>query len=288
MSYIRLKTYDGRHYLGVENGGPVTAVRSWAAEWETFRAVPVQGGTIKSDSAINLCSHDGMHYVCAEGGGGQRNVNASRLVPAQWETFQIHRIDGAAEIADGCRVSLRTYNGHYLCAENGGGGEVVADRTVPAEWESFTVEPVPLRSLFPLKASGTKEVRSHEYVSGVGMLGADGLVNAEMHVWTTNKTYGFRGACAMLAVDEANQVLWHGRVVTHGVDGLWIPGLPSSRQEIWDERVPDEIMTRTAALRVSLFHNPRSMLDEDLDTAIGTGKKLAELGKILVGLVALF
>lgn len=288
MPYIRLKTYDGQHYLGAENGGPVTAVRTWAAEWETFRAIPAQGGVIKSDSPINLCTHDGMHYVCAEGGGGQRGVNASRLVAAQWETFQIHRTDGVAEIIDGCRVNLRTYNGHYVCAENGGGGEVVADRTVAAEWETFTIGLVPLRSLFPLHVSGTKEVRSNEYVSGTGSLGADGLINGEMHVWTRNKTYGFRGACAFLAVDEANQILWHGQVVTHGVDGLWIPGKPSSRQEDWMENIPGEVMANTAALRVSLFHNPQSMLSEDLDEAVRLGKKLTELGKVVAGLVALF
>jgi hypothetical protein len=36
-------------------------------------------------------------------------------------------------------VRFRTYDGHYLCAENQGGGEVNATRIVPHEWEIFGV-----------------------------------------------------------------------------------------------------------------------------------------------------
>ena len=36
-------------------------------------------------------------------------------------------------------VRFRTYDGHYLCAENQGGGEVNATRIVPHEWETFGV-----------------------------------------------------------------------------------------------------------------------------------------------------
>lgn len=49
------------------------------------------------------------------------------------------------------QVTLKTYSGHYLCAEDGGkpqhtmiggrlGGLVVADRTLPGAWETFEVE----------------------------------------------------------------------------------------------------------------------------------------------------
>lgn len=38
------------------------------------------------------------------------------------------------------RVSLRTDNGHYLCAETGGGREMIANRTAVGPWETFTVE----------------------------------------------------------------------------------------------------------------------------------------------------
>jgi hypothetical protein len=41
----------------------------------------------------------------------------------------------------GGRISLRTENGHYLCAEGGGGGEVNATRDAVGGWETFTIEP---------------------------------------------------------------------------------------------------------------------------------------------------
>ena len=37
-------------------------------------------------------------------------------------------------------LSLRTDNGHYLCAETGGGRELIANRTTTGPWESFAVE----------------------------------------------------------------------------------------------------------------------------------------------------
>jgi hypothetical protein len=37
-------------------------------------------------------------------------------------------------------VRFRTYDGHYLCAENQGGGEVSATCIVPHEWEIWTLQ----------------------------------------------------------------------------------------------------------------------------------------------------
>jgi hypothetical protein len=36
-------------------------------------------------------------------------------------------------------IALRTYNGQYICAENGGGRELVANRNWIAEWETFEI-----------------------------------------------------------------------------------------------------------------------------------------------------
>ena len=38
-----------------------------------------------------------------------------------------------------CKVSLRSSNGKFICAEGGGGGAVVANRGALGAWETFTL-----------------------------------------------------------------------------------------------------------------------------------------------------
>lgn len=79
------------------------------------------------------------HYLCAEAGGG-REVIANRTTVGPWETFTIGPSDQTSRaLMSGDRVTLRTVNGQFLCAENGGGGEVVANRVTAGPWETFTV-----------------------------------------------------------------------------------------------------------------------------------------------------
>ena len=40
---------------------------------------------------------------------------------------------------DGCRFSLQSSFGKWVCAEDGGGSEVIADRAAPGDNEIFTV-----------------------------------------------------------------------------------------------------------------------------------------------------
>jgi hypothetical protein len=287
--FIQLKTYDGQHFVCAENGGggAVNATRVWAAQWETFRLAPAQGGTVKAEVPVNFATSDGMHYFCAEGGGG-REVVANRTIPAQWETFTVTRADGLQEITDGCQVHIRAYNGQYVCAEGGGGREVVANRTVAAQWETFTVHVVPIELLFPMRINGESRLSTGRWVSGAATLSQDGRLHTEVHVWTNNEFTGFHGACGVLVVDEANTLLWSSDLHTLGVDGTWIPGKPSSRTGLYDETVPAGIMAKMAAARLLLIENPHNMLSEDLDQAIAAGKKIADVAPIVAGICAFF
>ena len=114
--FIQLRTYDGQRYVCAENGGggAVNATRTWAAQWETFRLAPAQGGAVKAEVPVNFVTSDGMHYLCAESGGG-REVVANRTVAAQWETFTVQvvpfellfpmRINGESRLSTGKWVS---------------------------------------------------------------------------------------------------------------------------------------------------------------------------------------
>lgn len=287
--FIQLKCYDGHHYVSAEGGGGggVNATRTWPAQWETLRLVAAQGGAVKAQVPVNFVTSDGMHYLCAEGGGG-REVIANRTNPAQWETFLLHRTDAASEITDGCQINIRAYDGHYICAEGAGGREVVANRTNPAQWETFTVHVVPIELVFPMHVNGESRLSRGKWVSGDATLTKDGRLHTEVHVWTRNEWYGFHGACGVLVVDEANTLLWSSDLHTLGVDGTWIPGKPSSRTERYDEVVPADIMAKASAMRLLLVENPRNMLSEDLDEAVKVGKKVVDVGKIVVGIWALF
>lgn len=287
--FIQLKTSDGNHFVCAENGGGsgVSASRRWAAEWETFRVAPRSGSTVRTGQPVNLVTSDGMHYLCAENGGG-REVVANRTVPLQWETFVLERDDGGADVVDGCALHLRAYNGQYVCAENGGGGAVNANRDVAAQWETFTVRVIPRELTFPMRVNGQARLSTGKWVSADSTLARDGRLHTELHVWTRNEWYGFHGACAVVAVDQANTMLWRTDLHTLGVDGTWIPGKPSSRTAQYDETVPGDVLQKLTAIRLLLVENPRNMLGEDLDIAIEAGKKIVEIGKVVTAIFALF
>jgi hypothetical protein len=143
IKLMSFKTYDNTHYLSAENGGPgpVDGIRTQALSWETFAVMTIDPAAANiihgSQVAIRAC-HD--YYVCAAGAGGG-DLNANRLVRAEWETFTIEKVGGAAGdvISSGTQVHLRSQNGHYVCAEQGGGAAVNATRDVASTWETFTV-----------------------------------------------------------------------------------------------------------------------------------------------------
>lgn len=67
------------------------------------------------------------HFVCAEEGGG-REVNATRTVAAEWETFEVERRDND-------RIALRTSGGFYIGTDHS--GAVHAKATAVGEWEEW-------------------------------------------------------------------------------------------------------------------------------------------------------
>jgi len=52
------------------------------------------------------------------------------------------------------KVTLRTSNGHYVCAEGGGGQQVNANRTSANGWETFTVVPIGGNKVALMAANG--------------------------------------------------------------------------------------------------------------------------------------
>ena len=287
MPYIHLKV--GTAYMSALNGGEQESVcMPWAAHNETFRVFSQSGAAVTSGAPVSFLTADGLHYLCAEGGGNQF-VNATRTAAGPWETFTLSTVDGAADITNGCRVSIRACDGHYLTPKKvaiflG----LSATSSAVGSSETFTVEMLPDSVKWPMHADGTRETHSGQWVQASATLTDAGRLDGELHVWTTNRMYGFHGACVVFVVDERNQILWKSGLHSLGVDGTWIPGLPSSRTDTWNESVPADALPKAASLHIACIENPTNMFMRDLDQAISLGKKVVEVAGVVGGIIALF
>ncbi|MEA2605154.1 MAG: hypothetical protein QOF89_6146 [Acidobacteriota bacterium] len=137
---VKLKTYDGVHYVSARNGGgsDVNAEASAATYDETFSLVDVNGGQLMSGDVVYLQVLEGQ-YITANDGGGS-DVVAQHYTPVGWERFTIEKTWGTGQIVSGNPVAFRTENGHYWSAIDGGGGELLAPYLGVVTWEVFTID----------------------------------------------------------------------------------------------------------------------------------------------------
>jgi hypothetical protein len=137
---VKLKTYDGAHYVRARNGGgsDINAEATAGSSYETFSMVDTNGGQLVSGDEVYLQVYGGQ-YISANNGGGS-DVFAIHFTPVTWERFTIEKTSGTGPIVSGNTVAFRTENGYYLSAVNGGGGQVVALYRAAITWEVFTLE----------------------------------------------------------------------------------------------------------------------------------------------------
>jgi RHS repeat-associated protein len=159
---VQFLAYDRIHYLGAQDGGapqgsppPAGRVHAGSAlggPWETFTVRRKDGasGPIGNDTQISLQSYRGYN-VAAESGNGE--MNANRTFVQDWETFTLV-MNGSASTDESWTwasgpnqssgssdpiVSLRSWHGYYVRANNGGGSEVYADAAAIGTHEQFTL-----------------------------------------------------------------------------------------------------------------------------------------------------
>jgi hypothetical protein len=137
---IKLKTYDGVHYVSARNGGGAEIhAEATSGSWEeTFSLVDVNGGLLMSGDQVYLQTMEGQ-YISAYNGGGS-DVYAVYFQPLTWERFTIEKTWGYGQIYDGSPVAFRTLNNYYWSAINEGGGELLAPYLGVVTWEVFTIE----------------------------------------------------------------------------------------------------------------------------------------------------
>lgn len=146
---VSLRTASG-NYVSAKNCGSsfLNANARLAERCETFTLFDRNAGELKDGDSIHLRAANGG-FAAVEGGGvvgGSAPVKANRGVPAEWETFVIHRVGGGGRIRSGDSISLQSWNGGYLAAEGGGGSacqcdsRLNANRSVAQSWETFVIE----------------------------------------------------------------------------------------------------------------------------------------------------
>jgi hypothetical protein len=98
---------------------------------------------------IYLVSAANGKVVMADGGGGGGLIASSPWI-LEWESFVLedHTFQSPNYLKYNDYVSLKSYTGHYVCAEGGGGQNLLANRSAAGPWEKFKV--IPLENCVPI------------------------------------------------------------------------------------------------------------------------------------------
>ena len=273
-------------YMSADNGGggSIYANRALPAQWETFTIVDPDGPPLNLGEQICIQVYDCL-YMCAEGGGGG-TLDANRVTPFTWESFRIQPTGGVqpgTPLTNGQQVAIQTYNGNFLCAENGGGSIVDATRTAVGPWETFTVEvlgPAPVR-----QHQGPDIINndSNQFMESTVIFSDSGILSFETHTWTRNALYGFHGGAVAFFVDIADNIIANTDMYVYGVDGTWIPGLPSSVDMVQTPTFSQDIFNRTASIMVYHKYAPKNQLLTDIHDLIYVGQQIANVIKAIKG-----
>jgi len=183
------------------------------------------------------------------------------------------------------KVYFKTYNGQFVCAENGGGREVVANRERAAQWETFTIEIIGGGCVLPIRATQYTKVLSAGHMETTAVLNEDGKIYGQTTTWSTWKLEGFTGTAIVLVADANGNVLYRSNKHTYGVDGTWVPGKQSRRTDMWEEQMDASTAQKAASLTILQFHDPKNRFWSALNEAVDKGKTVAEIISIIAAML---
>lgn len=126
-----------------------------------------------------------------------------------------------------------------------------------------------------------------EWMSSTASVASSGLISGSTRIWTTNEFAGFHGSAFPVLLDAEDKVVWPADIdaVKHqyGVDGTWIPGLPSDRTSHWTNTVDAATMARAHSIGLVQYKDPKNMLMRDLELIGQAWKSLEGIVKTFVG-----
>jgi hypothetical protein len=205
-----------------------------------------------------------------------------------WESFKIVPAMGGPSgglITTGQQVAIQTATGNYVCAEGGGGGVVDANRTAIGPWETFTVEllgPAPIRA-----HQGPDMINNdnHQWMESWVIFSDSGIFFLETHTWTTKELNGFHGGVVAFLLDVAENIITNTSMYRYGVDGTWIPGLPSSQDVIQNPSFSQDIYAKTASINIYHKYAPSNQLIQDIDELKYVGQGIGDAIKSITSAV---
>lgn len=135
---IALWNDSQKRYLVAEDNGELNANRESIGDYETFGAVPANGGsTIRFQQDVGLISHHGRWLAGQDNG----QAWANRCTRGDWETWQFVNAKNPNS-TDVVRcwdtVALRTTRGQFLVAQDD--GSAWANRSGVGPWETFLID----------------------------------------------------------------------------------------------------------------------------------------------------
>ena len=149
---VSLRTAAGNLISAADCGGrEAVANARFAGPCETWTLFDLNGGELQDGDRVQLQATNRDFWAAENGGasacgGCDSPVNVNRRIPSAWETFTIHKMSRAGiAISDGDSISLQSFAGDYVAAENGGSNwcdchsRLNANRAVAGPWETFTL-----------------------------------------------------------------------------------------------------------------------------------------------------
>jgi hypothetical protein len=152
--------------------------------------------TGNSEYKMNMSvAYTGWHLT-ASGGGGS-SVNANTFNNGDFETFWVYDMNGG-QFNNGDSVTVKTFNGQYLRADNGGGSNLTATGTYTDSYSQFTIVKTGGSSGTLIASGDTFALRTPNGVNyvtavsgggGVAMANATGIGNNEIFSFNRPDTY---------------------------------------------------------------------------------------------------
>ena len=264
--------------IGMDNGARVQQWDYWGGDnqlWELepvgdnyFKITAKHSGKCLDVSGIGMDNGAYIHQWDYWGGDNQK----WKLEPVGDDCFKI-TAKHSGKCLDVSGIGMD--NGAYMHQWDYWGGDN----------QKWKVVPINQTASSPLRAEqGPDHLATGEWMESKVIFSESGRVDTETSIWTTMKMYGFTGGCTTFFLDKNGNVLANTPMRPYGVDGVWIPGLPSSRTILEVDDVGQDVFNKTTELRIVHKLTPKSRLMEDINQGVAIGKSIAEVIAIIAAL----
>lgn len=114
---------------------------------------------------------------------------------------------------------------------------------------------------FPVHGSKHDELGNQRAMETRFTISANARIDATTKTWTSDHWEGFTGSVVVFLTDASGNILHATDTHAYGVNGIYI-GDPS-REDIWNETIPDDALKNLAGYAVWQTHTPNIIVTPD-------------------------